>query len=233
MMRVAIQFKELISSNVTSVIETASNPVKMLNRLQREIEEAIIALQREHTLATQRKARLEAQLTQTEMREADWSDKAKTAMDHGREDLARQALIAREDCTANIAKIKDDIATAETDLAEIETAIADLEAKREDTREQVRQQASADAVSAGAASAPAGTPGTAGSKADAHLGRITELEKRTAFATEDHASERANASVDQEIEEMRRASKIEAELAAMKDGAAQKAPAKKRAVKKG
>ncbi|MEL6237814.1 MAG: PspA/IM30 family protein [Pseudomonadota bacterium] len=227
MLRVAIQVKELISSNVTSVIESASDPVKMLMNLQREIEEAIISLQREHTLTTQNTARLEAQLTQTELSEADWGEKAKTAMDHNREDLARQALIAREDCTASIAKIREDLATAKADLAEIETAIADLEAKREDTREQVRQQAGADT-----ASTPAGPVGAASSKADAHLGRISELEKRAAFASEEHAKSRAHASVDEEIEEMRRARKIDEELAAMKDTAAKKAPAKKAPAKK-
>ena len=81
---------------------SASNPAKLLNRLQREIEEAIISLAGERTRTAQKKKRLEASLTQNEMREADWSDKAKTAMDHGREDLARQALMAREDWLATV-----------------------------------------------------------------------------------------------------------------------------------
>ncbi|MEM1197235.1 MAG: PspA/IM30 family protein [Pseudomonadota bacterium] len=227
MLRVAVQVKELISSNVTSVIETASNPARMLNRLQREIEESIVALQRERTLADRRKVRLEAQLAQQEMREADWSDKAKTAMDHNREDLARQALIAREDCTAHIAATKEDLASCANDLVEIDQAIADLEAKREETREQARQQAVANGEKA-----PSGTPGTASRKADAHLSRIAELEKRTEFATEDGAGKRVHASVDAEIEEMRRATKIDAELAAMKDGTAKKAPTRKARAKK-
>ncbi|MGB3469583.1 MAG: PspA/IM30 family protein [Erythrobacter sp.] len=226
MLRVAIQVKELISSNVTSAVESASDPVKMLKNLQLEIEEAIISLERERTLASQRKTRLEAQLTQQEVREASWSDKARTAMDHSREDLARQALMAREDCAAALTRIKDDIATADGDLAEIDNAIAELEAKREDVREQARQQSTADAMRA-----PAGTPGAGASKADRFRGRISEMEKRTAFATEDYAGGRANASVDQQIEEMRRASKIDAELAAMKTPA-KKAPAKKTAAKK-
>lgn len=226
-MRVAIQFKELISSNVTSVIETASNPVKMLNRLQREIEEAIISLEGERTRTSRQITRLEASLSQSELREADWTDKAKTAMNHGREDLARQALIAREDTTANIAKIKDEIATAKSDLAEIETAITELEAKREDTRRQALEQASADGVAS-----TSGTPSGKTSRAEAHMGRISELEKRTEFATEGSAQSRAHASVDDKIEAMRRDSKIEAELAAMKDTAAEKAPAKKAPAKK-
>jgi phage shock protein A len=232
MLRIAIQFKELVSSNVTSMIEAASHPAKMLLRLQREIEEAIISLQRERTLAAQRKTRLEAQATQTEMREADWSDKAKTAMNHGREDLARQALLAREDCTATLAKLRNDIAQATSDLDEVDSAIAELEAKREDVREQARNQMAADAATSSSGTC-AGTSGGAAGKADAHRSRIAEMEKRTAFATEDYAEKRTHAAVDDEIDAMRREAKIEAELAAMKgEGGAKKAPAKKRTSKK-
>lgn len=223
MFRVAIQVKELISSNVTSAIEAASNPAKMLNQLQREIEEAIIALEGERTKTRQQKKRLEASLTQNEMREADWSDKAKAAMDHGREDLARQALLAREDCREAIAQLKEDIDKADADLAEIDEAIAELEAKREDTREQARAHADADSTACG------GTGGKA-SKAERHLNRISTLEKRAEFATEDSASACTNASVEREIDEMRRASSIDAEIEKLKGGT--KAPAKRAPRKK-
>ena len=193
MFRVAIQIKELISSNVTSAIESASNPANMLTLLQREIEESIIVLTGERTRVSQNKRRLEALLTQHELKEADWGDKAKTAMDHGREDLARQALLAREDCRLEIARLKSEIAADEA--------------------------------------ARAGSTGGAASRAEAHLNRINTLGQRAQFATEDEAPSRTNASVESEIEKMRRASAIDAELAALK--AAAPAPAKKTGTKKG
>ncbi|MFL0357664.1 PspA/IM30 family protein [Erythrobacter sp. GH1-10] len=219
MLRVAIQVRDLISSNVTSAVEAASNPAKMLNRLQREIEEAIISLEGERTKTRQHKKRLEASIAQTEMREADWGDKAKTAMDHDREDLARQALLAREECRETIAKAKDEIAQADADLAEIDGAVKELEAKREETREQARAQAAADGASTG-------TSGKT-SKADSYLSRISTLEKRSRFATEDSAGARTSANVDKEIDEMRRASTVDAELEKLKGGA--KKPARKKA----
>lgn len=224
MFRVAIQIKELISSNVTSAIEAASNPAKMLTLLQREIEESIISLTGEHTRVTQNKRRLEALLTQHDLKEADWGDKAKTAMDHHREDLARQALLAREDCRLEIARLKSEIEAADASLGEIEAAIGELEAKREEARAQAKAQMAADEA------ARAGSPGGASSRAEAHLNRINTLGQRAQFATEDEASSRSVASVDREIEEMRRASAIEAELAALK--AAAPVPEKKTAAKK-
>ncbi len=224
MFRIAIQIKELISSNVTSAIESASNPAKMLTLLQREIEESIITLTGEHTRVTQTKRRLEASLTQHELREADWSDKAKTAMDHGREDLARQALLAREDCRQTMVRLKDEIAAADANLAEIDAAVRELEVKRDETRAQAKAQMAADEA------ARTGSGGGSASRAEAHLNRINTLGQRAHFAAEDEAPLRTNASVEREIEEMRRASAIEAELAALKAGTP--APAKKAAAKK-
>lgn len=224
MFRIAIQIKELISSNVTSAIESASNPAKMLTLLQREIEESIITLTGDHTRVSQTKRRLEASLTQHELRDADWSDKAKTAMDHGREDLARQALLAREDCRQAIVRLKDEIAEADANLAEIDAAVRELEVKREETRAEAKAQMAADEA------ARAGSGSGSASRAEAHLNRINTLGQRAHFAAEDEAPLRTNASVEREIEEMRRASAIEAELAALKAGAP--APAKKAAAKK-
>ena len=229
MFRIAIQIKELISSNVTSAIESASNPAKMLSMLQREIEESIISLTGERTRVSQAKRRFEASLTQHELREADWSDKAKTAMDHGREDLARQALQAREDCRQAIATLKIDIAGADASLAEIDAAVRELEAKREEARAEAKAQMAADAATS------LRTSGGSASRAEAHLNRITTLEKRAHFATEDEVPARTNASVDREIDELRRASAIDAEIAAMRPNVtpAPAASAKKSVGKKG
>lgn len=223
MFRVAIQVRDLISSNVTSALEAASNPVKMLNKLQREIEEAIIALEGERTRTQQKIRHHEAALTQNEMREADWGDKAKTAMDHGREDLARQALMAREDCRETMANLIQDIDTARAELKEIDAALKDLEAKREETREQVKAHAVAD----GGCGASEGKP----SKAEKALGRIAGLEKRAEFASDGYASERSAANVERELGEMRRQSSVDAELDALRGAAApapKKAPRRKK-----
>lgn len=222
MFHVAIQVKELISSNVTHLIDNASNPAKVLHRLQREIEEAVITLGKERTLNRRAATRLETALAQNEKREADWNDKAKIAMNHDREDLARQALMAREECRETIGSLKEELAKNKADGEEIDAAIGELEAKREDVREQARAQIAADADIAST-----GTPGIVASKADQQLSRIAVLEKRADFATEDHAEKRGHAGVDREIEEMRRQSAIDAEIAAMKPTSTKRTARKK------
>ena len=214
MFRIAIQVKELISSNVTTALDGASNPAKMLARLQREIEEALIGLTGEMSKARRQKDRLEAERTQAELREADWSDKAKIAMDNDREDLARQALNAREDCRAGIERLAQDIEKLAADMGEMDAAVSELEAKRDDVKQRLADQLAADGDASGRMG---GRTGYA-SRTERRMDHIDNLAKRTEFATEDSQVCRGNASVEREIEEMRRSRKIDEELAAMRGG---------------
>lgn len=214
MFRIAVQVRELISSNVTSALDSASDPAKMLGRLQREIEEALIGLTGERTKARRQAERLETELGQAGLREADWGDKAQIAMDAGREDLARQALLAREDCRAGITRLKQDIDRLAADIAEMDNAMQQLEAKREDVRKRLADQLAADGKGSGTV-----TQGGFAQRTERRMDHIANLERRTEFATEDSLASRGNASVEREIEEMRRARSIETELAAMRDGA--------------
>lgn len=229
MFRVAIQVKDIIASNVTSALDGVTNPAKMLRQLQREVEEAIIALQGELTRARRRHERLETERTQAELREADWGDKAQIAMDNRREDLARQALLAREDCRKGLDALSTEIATLANDIADMELALDQLEAKRTDTRQRLADQLAADGESAAA-------PGESGfaRRTDRRMDHITKMEQRTNFATEDSGVCRGNAAVDREIEEVRRAKTVDAELAVLREasavsGAATRKPARKKA----
>ncbi|MBX7458173.1 PspA/IM30 family protein [Qipengyuania sp. 1NDH17] len=218
MVHIAIRVRELVSSNVSSAIDSASNPAKMLAHLQREIEEALIGLHGDIAKARRQQERKQADLDKAGWTESDWSDKAQVAMDHGREDLARQALMAREDCRSSIAAMKKDVEALEAGIAEMEEAERELEAKREDVRQRLADQRASDGKSGPAAPA---------NRTERRLDHIDALEKRTTFATAEAANDCANASVEREIEAMRREREIEEELAAMRTGKAAAKPAKK------
>ena len=221
MFRIAVQVRELISSNVTSALDSASDPAKMLGRLQREIEEALIGLTGERTRARRQAERLEAELLQAGARELDWGDKARIAMDAGREDLARQALLAREDCRAGIARVEQDIERLASEIGEMDSAMQQLEAKRDDVRKRLADQLAAEGNASGNV-----TKGGFAQRTERRMDHIADLEKRTEFATEDSLASRGNAAVEREIEEMRRARSVDAELAAMRGSAAKPANGK-------
>ena len=207
----ASKIQDMIARNVESVLEAATSPARKLASLQREIEEAIIELEGERSLANQRKARLEGQLVHHELKEADWEDKARTAMAHGREDLARQALMAREASQAAVDKARQDLAATHRDLADIETAMIALEARRTDAIERARAQAEVDALNA---EIDATNPATA--KADALRRKIAELQKRVEFAAEQFSDKRGEGSAGDETDEAQSQRRIDIEIEAMK-----------------
>ena len=214
MFRIAVQVKEVIASNVTSALDGVTSPAKMLRQLQREVEEAIIGLQGELTRARRRHERLEVERTQAELREADWGDKAKIAMDNRREDLARQALLARDDCGKGLDALRAEIATLVDDISDMEQALDELEAKRTDTRQRLSDQLVADGERGG----KAGDTGFA-RRTDQRMDHIARMEQRAHFVADETATCRGHAAVDREIEEMRRDRKIDADLAAMRANA--------------
>ena len=212
MVRIAIQVKELISSNLTSALDGATNPVKMLAQLQREIEEALISLTGDISKTRRQKDRLDAEQVRSESRIGEWNEKAKIAMDHQREDLARQALLAREDCRAGIEEIKQDIASLDEELTAMHEAEIQLEAKRDSVRARMADLRAADGNASGIAARSGDSD-----RVSKRMQHIEELEKRTDFATDDQDFRSRNASVDREIEEMSRDRAVDEELAAMRE----------------
>lgn len=225
MVHIAIRIRELVSSNISSAVASTSNPAKMLAHLQREIEEVLIGMHGDISKARRQKERKQTELEKAGWTLSDWDDKARVAMDHGREDLARQALMAREDCRSSIEVMEKDIEDLAAEIAEMEETEGQLETKREDVLQRLVDQRAVDGQSH--LSAPS-------SRTERRIDHIEALEKRTSFATAGSEKNCSNASVEREIEEMRRTRKIDDELAAMKAGAApKKAAAKKVPAKKG
>ena len=207
----ASKLQDMIARNVESVLDAATSPAKQLARLQREIEEAIVELEGERSLANARKARLETTLVQNELKEADWEDKAQTAMEHGREDLARQALMAREASQTAVAKARADLAQTHRELADIEKGMMELEVKRSEAMERARAQAEVDAANAELAGEDPDT-----SRADMLRSKIAELQKRAEFAAEQFMEKRSENSLEDEIDEVEGKRRIDIEIEAMK-----------------
>ncbi|MCB2065885.1 MAG: PspA/IM30 family protein [Erythrobacter sp.] len=206
------QFKrigELLSSNVEALIDKATDPRKMLGLLRAEIEDGLVKLTYEKSRAGQRAEAAAAAATRKAAEAEEWTGKARLAMDKGREDLARAALLARESERAEAAQLEADAAAARAEVDEITATMAELERRRTET------QAQLDALPAPAAkAAPAPRP----SSAARQRSRIDDMELRTGFAagraeTDDTPDP---AQVAAQFAAMERDSAIDAELAAMR-----------------
>jgi phage shock protein A len=222
MITIAIRVREIVSSNVDSLVSTAGDPRKMLRLLQSEIEETLIALHGDAAKARRQQARMEEAAARLATTAEEWTGKAKIAVDHGREDLARAALLTREAERVKAAEAAASAAALEDQIAEAATVIAELEAKRSSITARIAELAKAEAAPNPSAAAD--------THVDRRIDRIEALERRAAFV-DVPGDAPSPALLDDEIAQLQQASAIEAELAALKAAApasAKKAGGKKR-----
>jgi phage shock protein A len=221
MITIAIRAREIVSSNVDSLVSKAGEPRKMLRLLQSEIEETLIALHGDAARAKRQRERLSDTAARLTAGAEEWTGKAKIAIDHGREDLARAALLTREAERAKAADAAVSAAALDDQIAEATAVIADLEAKRTAITARIAELVKAEAATQPGAAA-------ADTHVDRRIDRIEALERRAGFVDVPEEAP-SPASLDDEIAGLQKASAIEAELAALKATAA---PAKKAAGKK-
>lgn len=214
MINLAVRVRELVSSNIDALIDKASNPTKMLGLLLTEVEENLIQLHGDIAKAEREHARLAARADQAAEDAEGWTAKAKTAVDHGREDLARAALLARETGRKDAAKLAEQTEAAKQNVGEMRAAIARLETKREDIAARICEEV----PSAGSAAGTSDKAGTSSDRLDRRMDRLDAIERRVGFGKPGDMSE---ADIDAEIAALGKDSEIDAEIAAMK------APAKR------
>lgn len=218
MMNLAVRARELISSNVDALIDKASNPAKMLRLLLTELEENLIGLHGDLSTAQREHSRLVVQAEKVATDAEGWTAKAKVAVDHGREDLAHAALLARESGRKHAAELASESEGAAGKVGAIEAAIAELEAKREDVAARLKDATPSSATPA------AGKSGKDDDRLSRRMDRLDAIERRVSFGGAEAPSE---AEIEAEIAALAQESALEAELADMKKPAAKKAPRKK------
>lgn len=213
MLEVAIRINQLLTSNVNSLVDTATSPEKILKLLITDLEEAIISLSRD-TGRAERAARDHAVgAGRHEAAAADWAEKARFAMDKKREDLARGALIERDRSSGAARSLRESAALGEAEAASFRETTASLEAKLDEARTKLTE-----VRGTAAAAAQCAASGTSPNRTDRIMDHVATLEKRFEFA---QAAKPAapGKSIDHELAEMARDAKLERELAEMRKAA--------------
>lgn len=209
MFELAVRAKELASSNLNSLIDKAVNPAKMLKLLMAELEESVIALTRDAAEHDRSADRSTLESERFDAAAQTWADKAKLAMSRGREDLARGALAERNAARDAAEAQREAAGAARDEAAGLRASVAQLEAKHGETKVRLLK------VLSQASSAPAAAAAARG-KTDALMDRFASLEKRI-----DYAAGKA-VTLDQELATLAHEAALEADLAALRKGAAKK-----------
>jgi phage shock protein A len=100
-MSVLERVSRLVRANVNDLIDQAEDPAKMIDQLLRDMQSNITTARAQVASMIAQEKELEADLTETRQLSAEWAEKARRAVEAGKDDLAREALRRKRDNDEN------------------------------------------------------------------------------------------------------------------------------------
>jgi phage shock protein A len=91
------RIKTLVSSNVNDMISKAEKPEKMLNQLLIDMSEQLIESKKAVAMAIADEKKLERDMQNQQAQSQEWERKAMLAVQAGKDDLAREALLRKQE----------------------------------------------------------------------------------------------------------------------------------------
>lgn len=128
-MGVITRFVDIVNSNLNAALDSAEKPEKMLRMIIQEMEEALVDIRSQAAQFIAEKKQYERKINNIMTQSTDWQNKAELALNKGREDLARQALVAKSECENDIAELRNQLSVVETSLEAITTDANSLQVK--------------------------------------------------------------------------------------------------------
>jgi phage shock protein A len=203
---------------MTDLLDRAEDPARMIRMIILEMEETLVEVRATAARSIADIKELRRSLARLEEIQANWTDKAELALSKDREDLAKAALVEWQKAAEMADELSAEIAQIDDVLRGYEADIARLQAKLREAR--ARQNAIQHRLESAVARARASELLHGGRTQEA-FSKFEILERRADFA-EGRAEALGIGSLEDEIDQLKAADKVDAELEAMKAALAAK-----------
>lgn len=125
---------DIINSNINSMLDNAENPEKIARLIIQEMEDTLVEVRTAAARAMADKKEMERDIAHFTTVRDDWANKAELAIDKGREDLARGALVAKQKAEAEIDRRKHAMDAAEEAFEKRQDDLSKLQAKLDEAK---------------------------------------------------------------------------------------------------
>ena len=137
-MSIFSRFRDIVNSNINSMLDQAEDPEKLVRLMIQEMEDTLIDLKASCAGAIAARKKVGRSFDELTGRAANWESKAKLAIEKGREELAREALMEKRRATDGITALDKEISGLDEVVANYRTDISQLEEKLTGAREKQR-----------------------------------------------------------------------------------------------
>ena len=128
------RLKTLVSSNVNDMISKAEKPEKMLNQLIIEMSEQLIESKKAVALAIADEKKLERETANQQALSQEWEKKAMLAVQAGKDDLAKEALLRKQDYESAYMEYKKQWDAQKSAVEKLKVSLRDLQNKIEEAQ---------------------------------------------------------------------------------------------------
>ncbi len=128
------RLKTLFSSNVNAMISKAENPEKMLNQLIIDMNEQLIASKKAVAMAIADEKKLEREVNSQKDTAAEWERKAMLAVRAGDDELAKEALLRKQEYENNYKQLNQQWQVQKESVGRLKESLRELQNKIEEAQ---------------------------------------------------------------------------------------------------
>lgn len=133
-MGVVTRITDLVNANIHAALDKAEKPEKMLRLVIQELEETLVEARSQAAKHIADKKALTRKTSNLNAQMTDWLNKAETAIEKDREDLAKQALVEKSKCEAELTEIEKVLVVLNANLESMNADISSLQKKLSEAR---------------------------------------------------------------------------------------------------
>jgi phage shock protein A len=132
------RFTDIVNSNINAILDKAEDPEKIIRLMIQEMEDTLVEVRSAAARSIADRKESQRTLAMFEREAKEWHIKAELAVDKGREDLAKAALVEKSQALSAADRLRAELEVLDTGLDKLGDDIARLEAKLADAKS--RQQ---------------------------------------------------------------------------------------------
>ncbi len=137
-MGIFTRFRDIINSNINAMLDKAEDPEKLIKMMIHEMEDTLVEIKASCAGAMAGHKKIERELGEVKTRIRKWEDNASLAINKGRDDLAREALMEKRKHVERASALERELEEHNVLINEYQNDIAQLEAKLSSAREKQR-----------------------------------------------------------------------------------------------
>jgi len=137
-MGIFTRFRDIISSNINAMLDKAEDPEKLIRLMIREMEDTLVEIKTACAGVMAGAKKIKRQLEGLGARAQYWEEKAELAVNKGRDDLAREALVEKRKFNRRTETLENDLAEHDLLIEQYQDDIRQLEEKLKSARDKQR-----------------------------------------------------------------------------------------------